>query len=141
MLTSYVTIVLAVVAVIPTSLAQNASLPAVCTATNLDELIFSTKEEKGHFCGFPFTTHLNFSSCCENSSPVVYKDPCIQYCHVNENQTFVFSECAQQIASTSNLTLGISGCWTSGAVRSRGGSWGGVVVGLGIAGIVLVVFI
>ena len=79
MLSSQFTSSLVLLAMIPTSFAQNQnfSLPAVCTATNLEEIIFSTKEEKGHLCGFPSTTHLNFSSRCGEGEEVVYKDPCM----------------------------------------------------------------
>lgn len=49
-----------------------------------------------------------------------------------ENQTEGFTTCVGHIAHSQNLTLGISGCQASNAMRARELSWERTLVGMGV---------
>ncbi|KAH6713736.1 hypothetical protein DL95DRAFT_394984 [Leptodontidium sp. 2 PMI_412] len=132
------------ISIIPTSLAQNSSTP-ICLTNNLQEIIFSSENEKGKVCGLSFPVsqaHLDFSSCCAVKKPeMLYQEPCSQYCKVDKNQTVGFIDCAVRVAQAGNYSTGVVGCWENDATRSRMGVWGSVAVGLGAAVVGLVSFV
>ncbi|KAH7390128.1 hypothetical protein BKA64DRAFT_725308 [Cadophora sp. MPI-SDFR-AT-0126] len=122
-------IILLASTIIPNSFAfaQNSSTGPVCDKNVLSDMIDSTLGKQGPVCGFPLAVHFNFTQCCAANQPIHYTDTCTQYCLAYKNQTEDFSDCVGHVAYSKNLTLGISGCQKSGAMRSGRSNWDGTI--------------